>query len=380
MPYRCGTMRKLGIALCITDLRVGGAERCLVELATGLDRQRFRPVVYALEPPPKKEQVSCLAALRAADVEVHCLGARRNWEIFRVLRHLTRLLAARRPRIVQTFLFHANVIGRIAARRAGVEHVVCGIRVAEPHRRWRLWVDRLTDRLVERHVCVSRSVARFAQAKARLPPEKLVVIPNAVDLRQYPARHPADLRSCGIDPGRRVVSCVGRLDQQKGLPWLIRSAPAWLGRLPGVDLLLVGEGPLQRKLERICRQSGLSDRVHFAGWRGDVPEILAASDLLVLPSAWEGMPKVVLEAMASRLPVVATDVEGVRELLGPAADDQTVRYGDSRAFAEKVVTLMEDSRRAAEIAGQNRRRCEHKFSLARMVTAYEQLWESLLRG
>ncbi len=373
-------MRKLGIALCITDLRVGGAERCLAELATGLDRQRFCPVVYALEPPPKTEQASCLPALRAADVEVHFLGARRNWEILRVLRHLTRLLAARRPRIVQTFLFHANIIGRIAARRAGVEHVVSGIRVAEPHRRWRLWADRLTDRLVERHVCVSRSVARFAETKARLPPEKLVVIPNAVDLRQYPARRPADLRSCGIDAGRRVVSCVGRLDRQKGLPWLIRSAPAWLGRLPRVDLLVVGEGPLRQKLERICRQSGLSDRVHFAGWRRDVPEILAASDLLVLPSAWEGMPKVVLEAMASRLPVVATDVEGVRELLGPAADDQTVQYGDSRAFAEKVVTLMENSRRAAEIASQNRRRSEQKFSLARMVTAYEQLWESLLRG
>jgi glycosyltransferase involved in cell wall biosynthesis len=109
-----------------------------------------------------------------------------------------------------------------------------------------------------------------------------------------------------------------------------------------------------------------------------VPAVLAASDLLVLPSAWEGMPKAVLEAMASRLPVVASDVEGVRELLGPVADEQTVPYGDSGAFAERVVKLMEDRRRAAELGAENRRLAEQKFSIGRMVTAYEQLWESLL--
>ncbi len=379
MPHARGKMGKLGIALCITDLQLGGAEQGLVEVATCLDRQRFCAVVFALEPPPKTEQDSCLPALLAADVEVHCLDARGSWDIVRVLRHLTRLLAAQKPRIVQTFLFHANIAGRIAARRAGAGHVVSGIRVAEPRRSWRLWADRLTDRLVDRHVCVSRSVAQFALEKARLPAEKLVVIPNAADLRRYPARKAADLRSCGIAAGRRVVSCVGRLDRQKGLPWLIRTAPAWLDRLPDADLLLVGEGPLRRKLEGLCRGSEVSDRIHFAGWRGDVPEILAASDLLVLPSAWEGMPKVVLEAMASRLPVVATDVEGVRELLGPGAGDQTVQYADSKAFAEKVVALMENSQRAAGTGEENRRRAEHKFSIPRMVTAYEQLWETLLR-
>ena len=370
-------MQKLGIGLCITDLELGGAERCLLQLATRLDRERFCPVVYALEPPPESEQASCLPALDAAGIEVHCLGARAIWGIPRVVRELTRLLAAQRPRIVQTFLFHANIAGRIAARRAGVDAVVSGIRVAEPHRRWRLWADRLTDRLVDRHVCVSRSVAQFAEEKARLPAEKLVVIPNGVDLQRFPAQRPADLREFGIRPGRRVVSCVGRLDRQKGLPGLIRSAPAWLERLPGTELLLVGEGPLRGELHTICHRNGISQRVHFAGWRSDVPEILAASDLLVLPSIWEGMPNVVLEAMASRLPVVATDVAGVRELLGPAARQQAVPYGDAAAFAQRVVQLMDDRRSAAELGSQNRQRAEEKFSITRMVAAYERLWESL---
>ena len=123
-----------------------------------------------------------------------------------------------------------------------------------------------------------------------------------------------------------MVTFVGRLEKQKGVNWLIESAPLWLAELPDCHLLLVGDGPMRATLESAAAASGLGERIHFAGWRADVPEILAASDLLVLPSAWEGMPNVVLEAMASRRPVVATDVEGVRELLGPGADLQTVPY------------------------------------------------------
>ncbi len=121
--------------------------------------------------------------------------------------------------------------------------------------------------------------------------------------------------------------------------WLIETAGAWLASLPDCDLLLVGTGPLQGRLESACRAAGIADRVHFAGWRSDVPEILAASELLVLPSVWEGMPNVVLEAMASRRPVVATDVEGVRELLGPLAARQLVRYGDTQDLIDKIVRL-----------------------------------------
>ena len=147
---------------------------------------------------------------------------------------------------------------------------------------------------------MSQAVADFSAARLGLPAEKLVVIPNGIDLDKYPARQPADLRAFGIAAGRRAVTFVGRLEPQKGVEWLIETAPLWLAKLPDCDLLLVGEGPLRASLEAAARAAGIADRVHFAGWRADVPEILAASDLLVLPSVWEGMPNVVLEAMASR--------------------------------------------------------------------------------
>jgi len=337
------------VALCITELDLGGAERCLTDLAIRVDRRRFTPTVYCLGPRPARDDASCLPALETAGVEVHCLGGKTMWQFPFVAARLKRLLASQNPQIVQTFLFHANVLGRIAARRARVRFVVSGIRVAERASRWHLWLDRLTAGWVDRYVCVSRPVAEFSQRRGGLPASKLVVIPNGVDVDRFPARQAADLSALGVPAGRRVVTFVGRLHRQKGVEWLIETAGAWLARLSDYDLLLVGTGPLQGRLESVCRSAGIAERVHFSGWRGDVPEILAASDLLVLPSAWEGMPNVVLEAMASRRPVVATDVEGVRDLLGPSAARQLVRYGDTQALINKIVGLASDPAMAAAV-------------------------------
>ncbi len=365
------------IALCITELFAGGAERCLTELAIRADRRRFLPVVYCLGPQPAAGDASFLPTLAGAGIEVHCLGGRTIWQLPAVMRRLRIRLAAQNPQIIQTFLFHANVLGRIAAWRAGVKTVVAGLRVAERGARWHLTLDRLTQRWVDRYVCVSQAVADFSVTRAGLPREKMAVIPNGVDLEKYPAVEPADLATLGIARGHRVVTFVGRLERQKGVNWLIDSTPLWLGGLPDCHLLMVGDGPLRAVLQSAAKGSGLGERIHFSGRRADVPEILAASDLLVLPSAWEGMPNVVLEAMASRRPVVATDVEGVRELLGLGAEGQTVPYGDTQLLADKILALMCDPARSAAIGSENRQRVEAHFGISRMVAAYEDLWASL---
>ncbi|MBN2022354.1 MAG: glycosyltransferase [Pirellulales bacterium] len=370
-------MGKIGVALCITELDVGGAERCLVELATRLDRDRFEPLVCVLARHPADDP-SLVEALTAAGIETHFLGGRRNRDFLRVYRLLKRLLIERKPDVVQGFLFHANILSRLAARAARVPRVVSGIRVAQRHSRWRLRLDRWTDRLVDRHVCVSQSVAQFCRDEAGLPSEKLVVIPNGVDAGRYLAAQPADLNDLGIPPERRLIAFVGRLERQKGVKWLVETAPGWLGPLTNVDLVLVGQGPQQAELERIVQSAGLAGRVHFLGFRPDVPEMLARSTMLVLPSAWEGMPNAVLEAMASGLPVVATDVEGVAELLGPAAPDQMIEPGSAKDFAAKVFRIMRDPAWAGSLGRENRRRATEQFSLPAMVAAYEGLWRELV--
>ena len=190
---------------------------------------------------------------------------------------------------------------------------------------------------------------------------------------------PADLAKLGVS-GRRLVTFVGRFDVQKGLPQLLTTAGNWLQRLPDCDLLLVGKGPLEAALRQQCCNMRIAERVRFAGWRPDVAAILAASDLLVLASAWEGMPNVVLEAMASRLPVVATQVEGVGELLGPGLQEQSVPYGKWDDFSDLVVRILRDRNLADRLGRENQSRAEHYFTIEQMVESYEELWEEILTG
>ncbi len=369
------------IAFCITELEPGGAERCLVELVKRLDRRQFDPVVYCLGPRPLGNGASLADVLEHSAVEVHCLGARSWLQFPSIFRKLRRQLAVDAPEIVQCFLFHANVLGALAAHSAQVPHIVTGIRVAEHRSVWRLALERWTSRWVERHVCVSQAVRDFSRRQGGLQPEaKLVVIPNGVDFERFAAAAPCSLADLGVASGRRVITHVGRLDPQKGLFWLLELLPRILARSPKHDLLVVGAGPERESLQQHAVKLGLDRSVHFAGFRDNVPEILAASDLLVLASRWEGMPNAVLEAMASGKPVVATNVEGVVELLGPAAEAQTVAAGDSKSFADKVVAILDDAHLATRLGDQNRLRAQQQFSLESMAAAYRDLYLSLVEA
>ncbi|HEY2839851.1 MAG TPA: glycosyltransferase [Pirellulales bacterium] len=367
------------IAFCITDLDVGGAERALAELVTRLDRAKFEPSVVSLQSLPPDTARSLVPALLNAGVPVRSLDVRGARNAPGALRKLAKIWRAERPRIVQTFLYHANLLGRIAAWRAGVPHVVAGVRVAERRGRWRLRFDRWTDRLVDRHVCVSRAVAEFSHNVGGLPQDKLVVIPNSIDMARFASARPIAASELRLPPNRRWVTYIGRLDPQKNLEWLIAQSQRWLPRAPGHDLLIVGDGPLRENLERLARHSQIAGRVHLVGWRAEIPNILAASDALVLPSLWEGMPNVVLEAMASGRPVLATDVEGVRELLGEDGTPQLVTPGDAAEWTTKLLALLNDLPLAAQTGARNRLRAERQFSPAAMVKAYTDLYLGLVR-
>lgn len=360
------------IAFCITDLDPGGAERALARLVTGLDRGRWEPRVFCLS------SGGALAdELQAAKVPVVCFGARR-WNHVPVLLRLSRELKRFRPAILQTFLYHANLAGRIAGRMARIHTIVSGIRVAEKRSRARLWLDRWTNRLVRLNVCVSRAVAAFSAEQSGLAAEKIVVIPNGVDVPRFAGAAPADLSGLGIPPGSRTLLSIGRLDPQKGLGDLISAAALIIHRFPDAHFLVVGEGPERSRLDEMIREQGLAERVHLAGWRADIPELLAAGTALVLASHWEGLPNVILEAMAAGLPVVATRVEGTDELVIDGQTGLVVPPRSPNDLAESIEKLLLDPA-AAKVMGQGgQQRAKSEFTWEAMVVQYERLYRSLL--
>lgn len=361
------------IAFGITELDPGGAERMLVELVSRLDRAEWTPRVYCLGPEAHYARV-----LRERQVDVVCFSARGWTSAPRVLRAWTRDLKSFRPEILDNWLFHASLLGRFAGRRAGVPHVLSQVRVAERRNTWHGRLDRWTNTLVERNVCVSRGVAEFMEQRVGLDPRKTVVIPNAIDPEPYQNARPADLTPLGIPPGSPVLITIGRLEPQKGIDVLLDAAAIALRQFADVHFLIVGDGPDRQSLEQRSQQLGIAANVHWAGRRSDVPNLLAASTGLVLPSRWEGMPNVVLEAMAVGKPVVATDVEGVCELVRPDINGWVVAKENPQALAESLIRLLSNPQASAKMGCESQSIVANEFAMEGFVQNHITLWRNLL--
>ena len=361
------------VSLVITDLDVGGAERAMVALATGLDRSRWLPSVVALG-----GEGALASPLRDAGIAVECLDVGRRRPLAAV-GSLATSLRRLGPRLVQSFLFHANVAARLASPMAGRPWVVGGLRVAERRRRWHLTLDRLTSGLATGSVCVSNGVLRFSVEVGRLDPDRLAVIPNGVDPARFDQARPADRGSIGVPADAFLTLYVGRLDPQKGLGILLEAASKVAGARHDWHLALVGDGPERDALRRASAdQPTLDGRVHWLGRRDNVPGLLKAADLLVLPSLWEGMPNVVLEAMAARRPVVATAVEGTEELVVPDRTGWLVPPGNVGELADALLEASNDPGRLRRFGDAARDRVEASFTPSRVVDAYERLWAGVL--
>jgi len=363
------------IDLVITELYVGGAERCLTELAIGLQRGGDRVRVASIAPLPTGEQAQLVQRLAKAGVEVHSAGCARPWQVAGGFLALRRWFAADRPDVVQTMLFHANVLGTWAARSAGVAACVGGIRVAE-RKPQRLWLERQAIHKMDAVVCVSESVRQFAAAAfgSALPP--VSVISNAIDQTLVDAVQPADWTAFGWPADASVLLYAGRLHPQKGVDVLAAVLEPLLAGQPDLRCLIVGDGPLRGVLQRIADRAG-PGRLQLAGWRGDVLSLIKACRLVVLPSRYEGMPNVVLEAMACGKPVAVSRVEGVAELLGEFTAAQTCPAEDAGALLELVKRLWDQPREAEKLGEMNLRRAVVGFNLGGMADQYREVYRTL---
>jgi starch synthase (maltosyl-transferring) len=187
------------------------------------------------------------------------------------------------------------------------------------------------------------------------------------------------LREFGIPPESRTFLYVGRLDRQKGLPFLLEAWAPVAARYRGVHLLLVGEGPERGALETQIARLGLAASVHLSGWREEIPELLRAADCFVLPSLWEGMPNVVLEAMAAGLPVIATRVEGTAEVIQAGETGWLVAPGAPGALTAAMEQFLDDPIAARSMGERGQRRVRAEYTWEQMVRRYEWLYEGILR-
>ena len=360
----------------ITELDVGGAQTALLRLLTGLDRDRFSPTVVCLY----NGDATVARQIRALGIPVTDLGMNAKWR-WDAFWRLYRLLRRKRPAILHTWMFHANIPGRVLGRLAGVPIVISSERTMGQERRWRYWLSRITDRLTDRVICVAGRVADFAAQTIGISPDKLVVIHNGIPLEDFqPGDRVVARAGLGIPTSACVVGTVGRLHPVKGTSYLLE---AFADLAPGhaeAILLLVGDGPQRTQLEELARCLGVSERVRFLGNRSDVSRLLQAMDVFVLASVWEGMPNAALEAMAVGLPVVATGVGGTPEAVVDGETGLLVPPRDPDGLAQAIARLLRDPELWRTMGQAGRRRVEQHFSVEQMVRQTERLYEELLSG
>lgn len=358
----------------------GGAEIATLALIRGLDRDQWEPSIV-FHPSPRNEPLA--EAARDLGVEVH--GVPRMPPRRRGIRgvgRFVRLLRSERPAIL-----HVALSWPLAAKMALLFGVplarVPGV-VTTAH----LWLDveptsrvlvqqRLIAANVDRLIAVSEHTARQFREQLRWPADKIEVIPNGVDTRALRRDRSPELRRELTGPeDRPVLLCPARLDPQKGHAHLLAALP----RLPEVILALAGTGELQPTLEVQASELGVRDRVRFLGLRFDVPELMAASDIVVLPSLFEGLPIVPLEAMAAGRPVVATRIGGTDEAILDGETGLLVPPEDPPALAAAIRFLLEEPQRSARMGEHGRLHVARRFDLATMVARTTALYTEVLDG
>jgi glycosyltransferase involved in cell wall biosynthesis len=352
----------------------GGTERALLQLLGGLDRARWRPILFHADASGAAQLAS---EARALDVPTHAVHAATN-----AARGIASMVPiARALRAERASVFHVHQTWSLSCRYGIVAAAMARVpvRIATAQ----LFVEMpplagidlqhaLLTRCLHRHVAVSKFVASRLQARFRVPAAKIVVIPNAAKTDAMASPVPRSVLA--PDDGTPVVLTVARLDGQKGITHLLDAISA----MPRASFAIAGDGPNRAALEARAASLGLNDRVRFLGHRQDVPSLLAASDLFVLPSLYEGLPLSVLEAMAAGVPVIATAIGGTDEVVRDGETGTLVQPADAGALASAIARTLADRERASRLALAARSLVAREYSVPAMVRAVSRLYDELL--
>jgi len=374
--------RKIRVLQLIDTLGNGGAEALLVTFAAGLDRQRFDLHLISLRQNTEKR---LLGQVRALGVPVTQLHQRNAYDIPALL-EIVRYIRRHRIDIIHTHLLAADIMGRLAGWLTGhpVVSTIHNNRTdldEEPRRRQ--WLERWTARLMTRRlVVVSELLREEITGWFGLPPDRVITIANGVDTERFrrgPDFDRAAMRRALTGGDYPLITNVARLMPQKAQHHLIAAAQIVLAACPDARFVLVGEGPLRPDLEAQAAALGLRDRVIFAGFRPDVPDILAASDVFVLSSLWEGMPVALLEAMAAGCAAVATGVGGVSQVLRHEVTGLVVPPADPPALAAALIRLCRDPALTRQLGQAGHAWVTREYGMRAWVGKWENLYLRELR-
>jgi glycosyltransferase involved in cell wall biosynthesis len=394
--------RKLKAMHIVLNLDIGGAQEVVRTLVEYLALDGCHPVVCTFQDGPLRQDIE------RSGIKVEVLPPRRYsvvalplfiFDMIRIWKSLAELVEKHKVDVVQTHLLRSlDFLVLLLLYTTNLRVVLWTFHSANfeltadrlPKYKWLLtskkyshrFLYRLASSLVSGFIAVSDQVGRVMVEVIGPIDDKITVICNGVDTKRYGQAVDRTLvrSQLGLEANTRLIAMVGTLKKVKGHRYLIEAIASIVPRYPDLHVLFIGDGDLREELQAQVKRLILDDHIHFLGKRHDVPELLAASDLFVLPSLWEGLPMSLLEAMAAGLPIVATEVSGTVQVMIPNKTGILVPPGDSQRLAQAIEQLLSDTTRAQVMGAAAKRRVETEFSAQKQADEHLTLYHRLLDG
>lgn len=368
-------MSKINVLQLMTDSKIGGAEKVVLWLAKGFDKEKFNVKVCCLA-----KRGPIFNEIEKEGIEIFSLGMGSKWDLFKAF-GLIKILRRENIHILHSHLFHANLLGRIIGKFAGVPIVISCEHIMGMESWWRLFLNRITSPFVVRFIAVSFKVGEFLINSVNIKRSKVTVVQNGIELEGVcrPIDTENKKKEIGISKDDLVIGTVARIHRQKGHVFLLQAAREIINNFPNVKFLIVGDGPLKKKMERIADDLGISKKIIFTGFCGDIPGIMSIFDVFALSSLWEGLPITILEAMAMRKPVVATNVSGNPEVVVDGETGVLVSPRDYQGLALALTRLLNDKDLRCRMGNAGYERVKELFGAKRMVADTEEIYRELLQ-
>ena len=371
-------MGPVNILHIMTRLPVGGVENQLLTVLRQYDKKKFAPLVCSLS---DKGQIG--REIENEGIEVICINKLKHTFDWKIIKDLYYIIKERHIQVVRTHQYHANFYGRVAAIIARVPCIIASVhnvytRDRKVHRRlFNKMLGKYTDKVVAVSDAVKKDIVYFDG----IPEEKVKVIYNGIEKQLFVDKKRDEMRSAlGIPFGSTVVGTTGRIKEQKGQKYLIEAVSILSREYPSIRLLIIGDGPLMEEMKQYADLLNVNGNVIFLGTRRDVPDLLSAIDIFVLPSVWEGLGIALLEAMAAGKPVIASSIGPFREIIDTKDVGLLVPIGDSRKLATSIEELLKNYTVMEKMGRAARERAISVFSIESTVSDYTHLYEDILRS
>jgi glycosyltransferase involved in cell wall biosynthesis len=375
---------KKTVIFVIDGLGVGGAERLMIPILACLDRESFEARVCVLQ---SKEGNPLAADIQALGVSVDSLDVKHLRDFTAILK-LRKYLKKHKADIVHTQLEFANILGNISARSMGLPGIstihVLPVPEAGFKARLHQWAEWTALRLFcDRVITVSEETRRHYIDQSGISPEKLSTIYNGIDLEQFQRiepdlAHAALRKEFALPDDAILLITVAVLRPPKGIQFMIRALPSILASYPNVYYLVVGDGIHADALVDEVVQNNLKEHVLFAGSRRDIAKLLSGSDIFVLPTLTEALPTVLAEAMACRLPIIASAVGGVPEMVQTGENGILVTPADPGELSAACIQLLVDRDLRMSMGKMGWLKVNEKFNVKRQVLQLQEEYLELI--